>query len=243
MALHELQMPTIMLWPNVDAGSEDVARGMRRFRERYKPEYIRFYKNFPVETYLRLMKSAACLVGNSSASIREGAFIGTPAVNIGSRQDGRERGPNVIDVARERSAILSAIRQQLAHGPYEPAHLYGDGRAGVRIADVLATTPLHVQKRIQYHISSRGAAEAGPCANLSHASTRRDSGARRVEGHSAQEPCAARRQAADRLYLRCRTREPPAHACAWSAPTTRRSQRRRRGAASRCRSCALCSWR
>jgi len=150
MALHELQMPTIMLWPNVDAGSEDISRGMRRYRERYKPDYVRFYKNFPVETYLRLMKSAACLVGNSSASIREGTFIGTPAVNVGSRQAGRERGPNVLDVAPERSAILSAIRQHLAHGPYEPAHLYGDGRAGVRIADVLATTPLHVQKRIQY---------------------------------------------------------------------------------------------
>jgi UDP-hydrolysing UDP-N-acetyl-D-glucosamine 2-epimerase len=150
MALHELRMPTIMLWPNVDAGSEDVSRGMRRYRERYKPEYIRFYKNFPVETYLRLMKSAACLVGNSSASIREGTFIGTPAVNVGTRQAGRERGPNVIDVPSERSAILGAIRQHLAHGPYPPAHLYGDGQAGVRIAEVLARAPLHVQKRIQY---------------------------------------------------------------------------------------------
>ena len=106
MALDELKMPTVMLWPNVDAGSEDVSRGMRKFRERYKPEYIRFYKNFPVETFLRLMRSAACLVGNSSASIREGAFIGTPAVNIGSRQDGRERGPNVIDVGYDRAAIV-----------------------------------------------------------------------------------------------------------------------------------------
>jgi UDP-hydrolysing UDP-N-acetyl-D-glucosamine 2-epimerase len=150
MALHELHLPTVMLWPNVDAGSEDISRGMRKFRERYKPEYIRFYKNFPVETYLRLMKSAACLVGNSSAPLREGAFLGSPAVNIGSRQDGRERGPNVIDVGHDRAAIIDAIRRQLAHGPYPQADMYGDGRAGVRIADVLARTPLHVQKRIQY---------------------------------------------------------------------------------------------
>jgi UDP-hydrolysing UDP-N-acetyl-D-glucosamine 2-epimerase len=149
-ALHELKMPTVMLWPNIDAGSEDISRGMRKFREKHQPDYIRFYKNFPVETYLRLMRSAACLVGNSSASIREGAFVGTPAVNIGSRQDGRERGPNVIDVAPERRAIVDAIRRQIAHGPYEPAYLYGDGRAGDRIAGVLATSPLHVQKRIQY---------------------------------------------------------------------------------------------
>jgi UDP-hydrolysing UDP-N-acetyl-D-glucosamine 2-epimerase len=150
MALHELHMPTVMLWPNVDAGSEDVSRGMRKFRETHQPDYIRFYKNFPVETYVRLMRSAACLVGNSSASIREGAFVGTPAVNIGSRQDGRERGPNVIDVDHDRTAIVEAVRRQVAHGRYTPAHLYGDGQAGARIADVLSRTPLSVQKRIQY---------------------------------------------------------------------------------------------
>jgi UDP-hydrolysing UDP-N-acetyl-D-glucosamine 2-epimerase len=149
-ALQELRLPTIMLWPNVDAGSEDISRGMRKFRERCRPDYIRFYKNFPVETFVRLMKNAACLVGNSSAPLREGAFLGTPAVNIGSRQQGRDRGPNVMDVAPERSAIVTAVRAQLAHGRYEPAHLYGDGTAGTRIADILSTAPLHVQKRIQY---------------------------------------------------------------------------------------------
>ena len=150
MALHELRMPAVMLWPNVDAGSEDVSRGMRKFRESYKPDYIRFYKNFPVETYLRLMRSAACLLGNSSSSIREGAFIGTPAVNIGSRQNGRERGPNVVDVDHNRAAIADAVRHRVKNGPYSPVHLYGDGRAGARIADVLSRVPLHVQKRIQY---------------------------------------------------------------------------------------------
>jgi UDP-hydrolysing UDP-N-acetyl-D-glucosamine 2-epimerase len=150
LALKDLAMPAIMLWPNVDAGSEDIARGMRKFRERHQLDFIRFYKNFPVETYMRLMKGAACLIGNSSSSIREGAFLGTPAVNIGSRQDGRERGPNVVDVPCDRAAIVDAVRRQVARGPYAPAHIYGDGTAGVRIADVLARTPLHVQKRIQY---------------------------------------------------------------------------------------------
>jgi UDP-hydrolysing UDP-N-acetyl-D-glucosamine 2-epimerase len=149
-ALQELQMPTIMLWPNVDAGSEDVSRGMRKFRERHHPEYMRFYKNFPVETFIRLMKSAACLVGNSSAPIREGAFIGTPAVNIGTRQQGRDRGPNVVDVPNDRDAIVDAVRKQIAHGPYPSDHLYGDGQAGGRVADVLARVPLRVQKRIFY---------------------------------------------------------------------------------------------
>ncbi len=149
-AVEELDMPAIMLWPNVDAGSEDVSRGMRKFRERHAPGHLRFYKNFPVEIYARLMHRAACLVGNSSAPIREGAFLGTPAVNIGSRQQGRERGANVVDVPHERARIVAAVRAQVAHGRYPSEHRYGDGAAGPRIADILATAPLRLQKRIAY---------------------------------------------------------------------------------------------
>ena len=150
MALEELRMPTIMLWPNADAGSEDIATGMRTFREKRKPEYIRFYKNFPIETYVRLMLLCACTVGNSSAPIREGAFLGVPAVNIGTRQGGRDRGPNVLDVEYGRDAILDGIRRQLTHGRYASDPLYGDGAAGPRIADVLARAPLAVQKRLVF---------------------------------------------------------------------------------------------
>ena len=150
MALHELKMPTMMLWPNVDAGSEDIATGMRTFRERMAPEYIRFYKNFPIDTYVRLMSSCACMVGNSSAPIREGAFLGVPAVNIGTRQTGRDRGSNAIDAAYDRQDIVAAIRRQLVHGRYPADHLYGDGQAGGRIADLLATVRLRVQKRLVF---------------------------------------------------------------------------------------------
>jgi UDP-hydrolysing UDP-N-acetyl-D-glucosamine 2-epimerase len=149
-ALDELKMPTIMLWPNVDAGSEDIATGMRTFRETRKPKYIRFYKNFPIETYVRLMLSCACVVGNSSAPIREGAFLGVPAVNIGTRQTGRDRGPNVVDVGYDRREIGEAIRRQLARGRYPSDALYGDGGAGSRIADLIARVPLSVQKRLVF---------------------------------------------------------------------------------------------
>lgn len=150
MALEELQMPTIMLWPNVDAGSEDIVTGMRTFREKREPKYIRFYKNFPIDTYVRLMLSCACVVGNSSAPIREGAFLGVPAVNIGTRQKGRDRGPNVIDAGYSRQEIVAGIRHQLAHGRYPSDPLYGDGHAGGRIADLLASVPLSVQKRLVF---------------------------------------------------------------------------------------------
>jgi UDP-hydrolysing UDP-N-acetyl-D-glucosamine 2-epimerase len=145
-----LGMPAIVLWPNVDAGSEDVARGMRKFRERQHPEHVRFYKNFPVETFVRLMKRCACMLGNSSAPIREGAFLGTPAVNVGSRQKGRDRGTNVVDVGHDRAAIMEAVRAQVAHGPYASDSLYGDGCAGPRIAGILASAPLTVQKHLGY---------------------------------------------------------------------------------------------
>ena len=150
MALLDLGLQAIVLWPNVDAGSDDVARGMRKFREHHRPAHIRFVKNFPVETFVRLMRRAVCLVGNSSAPIREGAFLGTPAVNIGTRQQGRDRASNVMDVGYDRAAIVDAVRRQIDHGRYPADHLYGDGGAGGRIADLLASAPLHVQKRILY---------------------------------------------------------------------------------------------
>jgi UDP-hydrolysing UDP-N-acetyl-D-glucosamine 2-epimerase len=149
-ALDELRMPTIMLWPNADAGSEDIARGMRKFREHGRHDYIRFYKNFPIETYIRLMNTCACAVGNSSAPLREGAFIGVPTVNVGTRQCGRDRGANVVDVGYDRGQIVDAVERQVKHDRYPSDHLYGDGAAGPRIADVLATTPLQVQKRLHY---------------------------------------------------------------------------------------------
>jgi UDP-hydrolysing UDP-N-acetyl-D-glucosamine 2-epimerase len=151
MAINDLAMPTIMLWPNADAGSEDVARGIRKFRERHSHEHIRFYKNFPVETFVRLMMRCAVMVGNSSAAVREGAYLGVPAVNVGSRQAGRERGGNVLDAGYERGEIMEAVRRQLEHGRYGSLPVYGDGNAGRRIADILAGGELPPpQKRITY---------------------------------------------------------------------------------------------
>ncbi|MEZ5618824.1 MAG: UDP-N-acetylglucosamine 2-epimerase [Rhodocyclaceae bacterium] len=149
-AIRETGLPAIILWPNADAGSDDIARGIRKWRERKLDHNMHFFKNLPVATYIRLMRRTACLVGNSSSGIREGAFIGTPVVNIGSRQDMRERGTNVIDAEHDRQAIRVAIMQQLDHGRYDSQPIYGDGQAGKRIADILARCEVQVQKRITY---------------------------------------------------------------------------------------------
>jgi UDP-hydrolysing UDP-N-acetyl-D-glucosamine 2-epimerase len=143
-------MQTVWLWPNVDAGSDDISKGLRMYREKHNPTNLHFYRNFAVEDYARLIDNAACLVGNSSSALREGAYLGVPAVNIGTRQQGREHGPNAMFVDYHADDILRAIRKQVAHGKYERSPLFGDGSAGKRIADVLATAELRIQKRLAY---------------------------------------------------------------------------------------------
>jgi UDP-N-acetylglucosamine 2-epimerase len=82
--------------------------------------------------------------------IRECSYLGVPVVNIGTRQHGRERGPNVIDVESSSKEILSALQRHLDSGMAPGVHLYGDGQAGQRIAEVLATCALTIEKRLTY---------------------------------------------------------------------------------------------
>ena len=97
------------------------------------------------------MSRTKCLIGNSSSGIREGAFIGTPVVNIGSRQSKRERSKNVVDVEFfEVEQIKSAIQKQVTHGPYESNDLYGVGNSGSQIANIISKTNLSPQKSITY---------------------------------------------------------------------------------------------
>lgn len=149
-AIKATGLPAIVLWPNGDAGSEDIARGMRKFREHEDAGNFHYFKNLPIDVYIKLMKTTACLVGNSSSGIRDAAFIGTPAVNLGSRQNMRERGENVIDVSNDQNDIHIAINKQLENGHYPSQAIYGDGKAGQRIAEILATCEWEIQKTITY---------------------------------------------------------------------------------------------
>ena len=150
MAMREVDIPAVVLWPNADAGSEDIARGIRKFREHEDDARLHFFKNLPTYDYVKLMEKTSVLVGNSSSAIREGSFIGTPAVNIGSRQQGRQRGANVVDVGYDADEITDAMRAQLEHGRYEQEPIYGDGHAGERIADILSRCEISLDKRMTY---------------------------------------------------------------------------------------------
>jgi UDP-hydrolysing UDP-N-acetyl-D-glucosamine 2-epimerase len=149
-AVKGIRMQTIWLWPNVDAGSDEISKGLRMFREKENPDYVHFYRNFSVEHYAQLIGNCACLVGNSSSGIREGSFLGVPVVNVGTRQASREQAENCINTGYSHSEIEDAIRRQLKNGRYPSNTLYGDGKAGERIANILADVDINIQKRLMY---------------------------------------------------------------------------------------------
>ena len=150
--LSQKGMQVLWLWPNVDAGSDDVSNGIRTFRENIKARNIRFFKNFQPEEYVSLLANAKCIIGNSSSGIREASFLGTPCVNIGTRQTGRERGENVIDVNYKSDEIYNAILKQIKNGKYPKSNLFGDGNSGKKIAQILSTVEPKIQKKISYSI-------------------------------------------------------------------------------------------
>lgn len=149
-AVREVGLPTFWFWPNVDAGSDGTSKGIRTFREEVKPTNMHFFKNMEPTDFLRLVYNSRCLVGNSSMGIRECSFLGVPVVNIGTRQMGRDRGGNVLDVDYDRAQIRDAIERQIEKGHHPHDSVYGVGRAGVRIAELLSEIPLRIEKRLTY---------------------------------------------------------------------------------------------
>jgi UDP-hydrolysing UDP-N-acetyl-D-glucosamine 2-epimerase len=149
-ALHQLAMPTVLLWPNIDAGSDHISKAIRVFRLEHKPEWLRTLTNLTPEDYLKVLANAACAVGNSSSFVRDAGYFGTPVALVGNRQDGRETDEHVNRVPPETDAVFACIQRQLAHGRYAPSALYGDGFVSERIARSLARFEPYIQKRLDY---------------------------------------------------------------------------------------------
>ena len=148
-AVHEMGLPTFWFWPNVDAGSDGTSKGIRVFRENNNIDHIHFFKNMEGRDFLRLLYNSKCLIGNSSVGIRECAYLGIPVVNIGSRQNGRDRGSNVIDVDYNKGEIKKAVMESMKQNRKRD-YTYGGGDAGQQIANVIATTDIDFKKVIQY---------------------------------------------------------------------------------------------
>jgi UDP-hydrolysing UDP-N-acetyl-D-glucosamine 2-epimerase len=149
-AVKELNIPTFWFWPNVDAGSDGTSNGIRTFRELEKPQNIHFFKNMEPNDFLRLLINSKCLIGNSSVGIRECSYLGVPVVNIGTRQNRRQRGSNVSDINYDKQQIKTAILERISNRNIQQETIYGDGNSGEKIAEILALHELSFHKTIMY---------------------------------------------------------------------------------------------
>lgn len=141
--LAELHMQTVVVYPNADAGGREMIKVINSF---ISHPLISAYQSIPHEEYLSLLNVADVLIGNSSSGIIEAPAFGLPVVNIGTRQQGRERAENVIDVGYScveiKSAICQALTQEFKKMARDCCNPYGDGIASERICDILRTLPM-----------------------------------------------------------------------------------------------------
>lgn len=163
-ALDLIAKPTILLWPNIDAGSDHISKAIRVFRDQRGPEWLRTLTNLSPETYLKVLARTACAVGNSSSFVRDASFFGTPVVLVGDRQQGREVDLHVMPARPEVEDLAPKIAAQLHHGRYPASTLYGDGHVAAKIADSLAVLKPYVQKQL-YFVHEISVGQTTPGAN------------------------------------------------------------------------------
>jgi UDP-hydrolysing UDP-N-acetyl-D-glucosamine 2-epimerase len=149
-ALAELRHPTLWIWPNIDAGSDDISKVLRIYREHHADDWLHLLKNLDPKTFQKCLKITSCAVGNSSSFVRDSTFYGTPVVLVGDRQVGREHGTNLVQTPPTKQAVLGAVRRQIAHGRYYPSQMYGNGKAVKKIVAKLASYAPVAQKHLHY---------------------------------------------------------------------------------------------
>ncbi len=146
----ELKIPTLWFWPNMDSGTFQTVNEIRKLREKRNLSFIHFFKNMKSYDFLKLLNNSMCIIGNSSVAIRECSYLGVPAVNIGTRQNYRERGKNVIDVNYDSKEITNAILKQVKVEKYSKSNIFGDGNSGLLISKILSQVELSFHKVINY---------------------------------------------------------------------------------------------
>jgi UDP-hydrolysing UDP-N-acetyl-D-glucosamine 2-epimerase len=148
-AITSLGLQTVWFWPNPDAGTGEMAESIRHFREHHETaaDRMRFITNVPADEFVAMLRAASCLVGNSSAGIKEASYLGTPVVNIGARQQGRLSAAHVEHVGYDADEIRAAVERQLRHGRYPASHIYYQPDTSAQIANCLAGVELYTQKR------------------------------------------------------------------------------------------------
>ena len=147
-SIKKINMQTIWIWPNIDAGSDLMSKFLRAKREKNLNLKINFYKNFEPEDYLKLIFNSECLIGNTSSGIRECSYLAIPFVNIGDRQSDREKAKNVfsskIDKKLIEKNILLAIKSK---NKLKRSKIYGDGNSSEKIFQILKKIKLDITKK------------------------------------------------------------------------------------------------
>ncbi|ABE52491.1 UDP-N-acetylglucosamine 2-epimerase [Methanococcoides burtonii] len=138
-AVVELGEQTVVIYPNADAGGRKIIETIEQYRNY---AFIKIFKNIRHVDYLSLMRTTNVMVGNSSSGIIEAPSFGLPVVNIGTRQTGRQRGQNTIDVDYDKDEIIKAIKVGLYDKDFKRKASkcispYGNGHAGTAIAEIL----------------------------------------------------------------------------------------------------------
>ena len=143
-ALQQIAGRIIFCYPNADAGSRELIERTRQFQQQRPDAHV--FVNLPALTYWSLLKNVDLMVGNSSSGIMETPSFALPTVNVGLRQQGRERARNILDAAPAQADILAKIA--IARSPQFCQSLqgmqnpYGDGHAAEKIVNVLTSVSL-----------------------------------------------------------------------------------------------------
>ena len=153
-AIRQTGRQTICIYPNTDAGGQEI---IHLIEQEVQQPHFHAFKSLPHPTFLSLMRHCALMLGNSSSGIIESSSFHIPVINLGIRQEGRERAANVIDAPHETEAILQAMKDCMSEDFQKMLptiqNPYGDGQTGLRIANILANFDLQqslLQKQITY---------------------------------------------------------------------------------------------
>jgi UDP-N-acetylglucosamine 2-epimerase (non-hydrolysing)/GDP/UDP-N,N'-diacetylbacillosamine 2-epimerase (hydrolysing) len=154
-AVKKLKQQTVLIYPNADAGGRRMIEVIRKYED---AGFLKTFKSVAHEDYLGLMRLAKVMIGNSSSGIIEAPSFGLPVVNIGGRQEGRQRAGNVIEVRYDTREIVAAVKKALQDRDFRKKvssceNPYGDGKAGKRIVKVLSKVELGkklLEKRMTY---------------------------------------------------------------------------------------------
>ena len=136
--IEKSSMKWFWFWPNPDHGTNLVSKALRRNREAGKLQNVRFIINLPPEQFITLALKSKVMIGNSSFGIREASFIGLPVVNLGTRQSGRQRASNVVEIQEPNTKELELKVQEQTQSRFLSSSIYGTGNAGKLSAKIIS---------------------------------------------------------------------------------------------------------